>query len=70
MQGDDSMRDDQKATLNGLRLLEHTQGNGAGPATVRPGKTAGHLAERVIAAFRRGGLGCCCVTISEDETLH
>jgi hypothetical protein len=64
MQGDDSMRDDQKAT-NGLRLRQHTQVNDSG----RANKTADHLVERIIAAFRRGGLGC-CVMISEDETLH
>jgi hypothetical protein len=63
------MRDNQKAT-NGLRLALHTQKRSAAPGSAPPQDNGqGHLAERVIAAFRRGGFAC-CVMISEDETLH
>jgi hypothetical protein len=63
------MRDDQKATMNGLRLALHTQSDNTGPCNAPPhSDSQGHLAERVIAALRRGLGGC--VMISEDETLH
>jgi hypothetical protein len=63
------MRDDQKATMNGPRLALHTQSDSAEPGNAPPhNDSQGHLAERVIAALRRG-LGA-CVVISEDETLH
>jgi hypothetical protein len=69
MQGDDPMRDDQKA-MNGLRLALHTPSDNAGPCNAPPHNDShGPLAERVIAALRRGGRGC-CVMLSEDETLH
>jgi len=68
MQGDDSMRDDQKATMNGLRLRQHTYSENASDGCFQI-SGRGHLAERVIAAFRRAGISC-GVMISEDETLH
>jgi hypothetical protein len=63
------MRDDQKAT-NGLRLALHMQKNNAAPTSAPPRSNGReHLAQRVIASLRRGGLGC-CLTLGEDETLH
>ena len=62
------MRDDQKAPMNGLRLRQHTLSENV-PDGCFHINGRGHLAERVIAAFRRGGISC-VVMISEDETLH
>jgi hypothetical protein len=63
------MRDDAKADNGPLSALQLATAEAAERSAPQHETCQGHLARKVIAAFRRGGVDC-CVVLTEGDTLH